>query len=356
MLPIKTIILCLLLAANAFPQTTIKNEKERWPSTAELRFEQLLVVGDDETGDESFLVWPFAVRTDADNNIYVSDWKDYGVKVYAPDGRFLRRIGRQGQGPGEFREPEALEIIADSILCVMDDQLISSKMNLFDLEGNFIKSFSITDFSINELILCPWSHELFLTRRTITAQMRAALKRSMDFSIGIYTLDGEEVKRFAPLKGCGTIEKIEHYATNIFVTFQDNGHIVVAWSNPYTMTIYDQQLQPLRQIEGFQQDFAKPAVETLESRERTISLLVENSNVYGLFTLPDRKILTVVCGEEGRYYDLYDPDGVLLKRFPRQRKEVLKHVDREGNWYTVSGIDDVPVVTKYRVEVVVGGK
>ena len=348
-----TTILCLLLAINALSQTTVTNKKERWP-TAELRFEQLLVIGDEETGDDSFLVWPNTVRTDAEGNIYVCDWKDFGVKVYTPDGRFLRKIGRKGQGPGELMEPEAMEIIADSLLCVMDDLTVQSKLNIFDLQGKFITSFTVTDFGINEIKWCPWSNELYLTRQAATAGMRAALKRSMDFSIGIYTPEGEAVKRFALPRGCGTIETLDHYARNTFVAFPEKDRVLVAWSNPYVMTMYDHRQEPLHHVEGFQQDFGRPAVEKLQARDRTVSMLVENSQVYGLFTLPDGKILVAVCGEEHRYYDICNPDGVLLKRFPRQRKEVLKHVDRKGNWYTVSGIDDVPVVTKYRVEVVGG--
>jgi hypothetical protein len=43
------------------------------------------------------------VVQDAEGNFYLLDSQLSEVKVYSPDGEYLRTIGREGEGPGEFR-------------------------------------------------------------------------------------------------------------------------------------------------------------------------------------------------------------------------------------------------------------
>jgi 6-bladed beta-propeller protein len=56
-----------------------------------------------------------------DGAIYVLDGGDRMVKVYDAAGRFLRRVGRDGSGPGEFREP--VDIRVDSVVRVAEGGL-----------------------------------------------------------------------------------------------------------------------------------------------------------------------------------------------------------------------------------------
>jgi hypothetical protein len=57
-----------------------------------------------EQGD-SMLIYPQQIEEGPDGNIYVYDLADAYIKVYAPEGKFLRKIGGKGQGPGEIQRP-----------------------------------------------------------------------------------------------------------------------------------------------------------------------------------------------------------------------------------------------------------
>jgi len=73
------------------------------------RLEEDLSVGNEE--DENYLfylVWHIAV--DKNGNIYVVDWGKKQVKMFDNKGEFIRTIGRQGQGPGEFGSPDGVFI------------------------------------------------------------------------------------------------------------------------------------------------------------------------------------------------------------------------------------------------------
>ena len=65
-----------------------------------------IVIG--KIGDEGELVYPSQAEEGPDGNIYVYDMVDAYIKVYSPEGKYLRRIGGEGQGPGEIKRAEGV--------------------------------------------------------------------------------------------------------------------------------------------------------------------------------------------------------------------------------------------------------
>jgi hypothetical protein len=63
-----------------------------------------IILGKEE--GEGFLIYPSRVQEGPDGNIYVFDWGDSFIKVYSPEGKYLRRIGGEGQGPGEVQRAD----------------------------------------------------------------------------------------------------------------------------------------------------------------------------------------------------------------------------------------------------------
>ena len=63
-----------------------------------------LIIGN-EDGD-GFLAYPRHTQEGPDGNIYVFDWGDFYIKVFSPEGKYLRRIGGKGQGPGEVQRAD----------------------------------------------------------------------------------------------------------------------------------------------------------------------------------------------------------------------------------------------------------
>lgn len=64
-----------------------------------------------------------AVREDG--RIYVADGQAGHVKVLGPDGTLRDSIGRQGEGPGEFRTPSGLGLTEGDSLYVLDRRRVS---------------------------------------------------------------------------------------------------------------------------------------------------------------------------------------------------------------------------------------
>jgi len=76
------------------------------------------VGGDTDDEDELFGVIE-ALTTDADGNVYLLDRQLSVVKAFSADGDYLRSIGREGEGPGEFRRGLGLFFTPQGRLAVL---------------------------------------------------------------------------------------------------------------------------------------------------------------------------------------------------------------------------------------------
>jgi hypothetical protein len=56
------------------------------------------------------------------------------VRMYDADGRFVRRVGNVGSGPGEYRNPNALALLADGRV-VLRDQNLADRLTVYTSAG-----------------------------------------------------------------------------------------------------------------------------------------------------------------------------------------------------------------------------
>jgi len=78
------------------------------------------------------------VGVDPSGRIYVVDARNFRVQVFDPAGAFLRTIGRQGQGPGEFEMPTAVCFGGQAGYTHVLDRF--RRVNHFDDKGVYIRS------------------------------------------------------------------------------------------------------------------------------------------------------------------------------------------------------------------------
>ena len=78
-----------------------------------------------------------AAAFDARGNLYVLDAGNHRVLAFDPHGRFLRQIGKQGQGPGEISFAVSMTVLSDGRVAVFD--IGRSAYSLFKPDGKFIE-------------------------------------------------------------------------------------------------------------------------------------------------------------------------------------------------------------------------
>ena len=64
------------------------------------------------------------------------------VRMYDADGKFVRRVGNVGSGPGEYRNPNALALLADGRV-VLRDQHLADRLTLYTLDGTVDTTWSL---------------------------------------------------------------------------------------------------------------------------------------------------------------------------------------------------------------------
>ena len=128
-------VLILIFAVNIFNYQVSKRYKNE---IIELKEE--LSIGVLDGPEEYIFNRPGDIDVDSKGNIYVADRGDNLIKVYNQDGKFLKTIGRQGQGPGEFGHINKILIDKNDILYTTDARL--RRLSIFDIEGNYKNSYS----------------------------------------------------------------------------------------------------------------------------------------------------------------------------------------------------------------------
>ena len=100
---------------------------EEWTALAEYGF------GDQFEGDAVF-GYHLDVRVPADgSSVYVLDSEASEATIRTPDGTLIRRVGRKGEGPGEFSRPGGLVFFDDGFY-IKDDRRITR----FTLDGELV--------------------------------------------------------------------------------------------------------------------------------------------------------------------------------------------------------------------------
>lgn len=113
----------------------------------QLNLEEDLSIGVEE-GDEKYMLnEPQDVQVTDDGTIYIMDWGDTCIKVYDSEGGYLRTVGREGVGPGEFSTPVYMDISADGKIFLMDGR--NQRVVVFSTDGDYLGGFRIMGFHSN---------------------------------------------------------------------------------------------------------------------------------------------------------------------------------------------------------------
>ncbi len=92
----------------------------RAPRTQVVRLQELWRIGEDEEGVVFGAIG--AMLVDRDGRVYVTDMQARQISVFSPDGEFLRHLGREGEGPGEFREPRSPVLLPNGNVGIIYEQ------------------------------------------------------------------------------------------------------------------------------------------------------------------------------------------------------------------------------------------
>ncbi len=121
--------------------TTVVNESGSvWGGAAKLVEELSIGV---ETGDDEYMLGYVPGMYADDDEIFVIDRQIPIVRVYGHDGRHLRNVGGEGQGPGEYTNPCQITGSPDGRIFVLGPAANAGRINVYDADGETIDTWPV---------------------------------------------------------------------------------------------------------------------------------------------------------------------------------------------------------------------
>jgi hypothetical protein len=312
-----------------------------------------------ETGaSESVLNRPQDLDVDAQGDIYVLDWGDVDFKVFAPDGRLLRKFGKEGQGPGEFGIPASFVIAADGRIFLLSGR--TNQIIILAGDGTYLSSFRLEGFS-SSLGVDGANRVYYARQLTPEPEGLGEEYRLVQNKIALYRTDesGKDPVKLGEFPAASSMMKVqkiggqtvmggmtsrEAYTTVWLVGPGDR--VYLGYNKDYLLTVYDAEWKP---VFRFGREFAP-------IRHPAYKPDGPHPEYYPAFSIwrkffDDRGNLWleqyVEDGVKDKVYDVFSPDGIYLRQV--RVPETIYLVRGDLAYGIVKNEDEYLVVKRFRM-------
>jgi len=294
---------------------------------AKIALVEELTIGGGGNPDESLSqVSTFVV--DGEGGVFALDFKEQKIKVFDKSGKYLRQIGKPGQGPGELGMASGIQFLADGTLVVED--ATNRRLAYFKPDGEFIRNISTSGMLALVNILMDGQGNFIGRAMGITegnAKMFFEIKKFDADLKPLFTLDKIEFP--VPIPGSGTklniLDMISAYQ------FSPAGNIYYGRNADYEIKVYSPEGKPVRAIQKEYERVKVTPADIDEMLER-IPNMAPGVNVKEMFSFPEYfpPFQFFLLDDQGRLYvrtftkgkakgeyvfDVFDADGVFFAQF-----------------------------------------
>jgi len=312
----------------------IHNHAPQWGEEAKVELEFVQKIGALEATEENYIMYNIGdVARDSDGNIYILDSGDYRIQRFDSKGNYLTTIGRKGEGPGEFRGPDNLNLDNDGQIYVADGR----KFIVFIKTGKEIRRFSIDRIRGTgpRCRILP-GNKLIFGGLFQAVGMISDYEKQIDTTIGFYDLfriindNGITLYSFGEMDIYKQKESGGHFVNaNAYFDVDRNGNIYIAYryrnriekrdSEGNILFVFD---RPINFEEtGFLFDWA------LKNYSNSIStcVAIDKKDRVWVITLveqpdewleEDESYLRQVVKKSAAVFEIYNSDGILLGTLP----------------------------------------
>jgi hypothetical protein len=288
-----------------------------------VRFVPDLILSENSLPPEALLESVTDIKYDLQGNIYFCDFRANNIKKFDPAGKFLKTIGRKGQGPGDFNMPFLLAVTTDRLF-VWD--MGNRRLCSLTLDGDFIKSMPM-QFSQG----MPTKMEALPDRNILIGMEKANRGEEngpQDYSIEIYspelehkgTLYTQQIWRnkYGRFEGITTYIQ-QPFTPLVYWDVATDGEIIIGFSKNYEIEVYSSDR---RKLFSFKHAY-KPVKVTAKDKQEFFEGLMYSVDGVRTSQLPDFIIKnTEFPAEKPAFSHLkVDSDGNILVWPYRPKRE-----------------------------------
>lgn len=325
--------------------TVIKNPKEPMYGDDVFHLEEELSIGEEGKGDEYIFSEVRDIAVDAEDRIYVLDRRQSHIKVFDKTGKYVKTIGKKGQGPGEMSSPSSLQITPQNELAVNDSS--ARKIHFFTLDGKFLRAVSQTNMS-------------FFTDPKIDNDGNITASYTIMDNEVTYVLKkfDHQLKELLPIFSTVILKypNFDPFFPQCYWDIIEEDNIIWGFADKYELFIIDSEGKTVKKITR-EYD---PIKITDEEKERRIEGLLggvkliwnDHHNPFIYLCVDDEGRIYAQTYEKepksGEYYiDVFDPDGKYVAKIPLKSRP---YVIKKSKLYTIEEDEEgYQLVKRYRI-------
>jgi hypothetical protein len=130
----------------------VHNEKGgKWGVNPEVKLELVRTIGGLDADENLSFFEPSEIVRDSLGNLYILDSGNNRIQKLNSEGKFIKTIGRKGQGPGEFQGARSMDIDEQNNLLVFDVR--SWRIEVLSSEGKSLRTIKFRAFSQDQIRL-----------------------------------------------------------------------------------------------------------------------------------------------------------------------------------------------------------
>lgn len=307
-----------------------------------------------ESGDENYMFSDItAIQVDSEEDIIVMDGKEGCIKVFDKKGKFIRRFGKKGQGPGEIQSFRGMSLSGDLITI---NDISNSRFSYFNKMGECVKQIPIGK---NRSSGAQADSKGFIFGDILSFEDEILLKL-IKFN-----------QEFKPIKTIMTIEMPKQAPPGILMEYiyfkvRDDNSLVWGRNFKYEINIMGRDGDLVRRII---RDFA-PVKITVENLKQEMEKRYPGRPIPKNFSIPNHfpKHFPVfyyfICDDEGRIYvchffnkdkdsiyDVFDPEGRYFAKLSIPQNELLTVIKNGKAYFMIKENEDgIPQVKICRME------
>lgn len=356
-----------------------------WGDSARLVEE--LRIGELDGPDEYIFGQVRELAVGPQGTIYVYDGAVKALRAYDSTGRYLRTIGAEGGGPGEYREVLGLAILPDGRLLLDDPRL--GRINVYSATGDPLGAWPMPSGLFTSNAITTDS-----AGRSYVKILTSDIRQGEPWPIGYVRLDdkGAVVDTIPGPRWLEEVANAPAYGPVGLWAWHPHGYMVAAFGGRYAVDLRRAGGPVLRIERANQPVVPVPAEERAELKEAFSAL--RRQGAFGSGTPPAEPEIPVVkpalralmLGYDGRIWvsphlpsvrraepvdttlppgrrprswtapvawDIFEPDGTFLGRVTVPPGTSILAMRGDRAWGTVRDENDVPFVVRWRV--VTGG-
>ena len=348
----------------------IYNPEEPLYGEIDLELEEDLVIGGGEEFDENYNFRRISsMEVDDEGNILVLDYSDCRIQKYDKEGKYLRTIGRKGEGPGEFQRPFRSYLAPDGKLYVNELR----KLHVFNENQEYIRS----------IILESPLRSFGVTKEgNIMGYTSTRSEEEMTIDIALIDPEGKRTKTIASYPDQGvmiqrgniTVGTTPPYSPGLFFCPVDENLGIYGFSAEYMLFQTDASGEIIRRIEKEERrqptskDEESEYIKKLWDRQREVGGKISEGDIRKLHTFAEYKpyFTNIIMDDEGNlflpkpksvlhpedftYYDFFNKQGYYFYKI--KISDITPRVIKKGYIYTYGSDPDTGYyeIERYKIK------